>query len=67
MNKICHGCAEHKDDILPKLRSIARSLTEDEMKKAMIIFQATKYWSNPQFKLLQEYLTNYWFSVKEVS
>ena len=66
LNKLCHGCSLEKHNILPLLRSIARSLNVEAMNKAIDEFHATEYWTSETYHLLQEYLSNYWFPVKEV-
>ena len=64
--KKTNGCSGRKGDILPKLRMIARSNTEDEMELAIEAFCESDFWCDIEYPKLKDYLTKYWFNINKV-
>ncbi|XP_066932038.1 uncharacterized protein [Clytia hemisphaerica] len=62
-----NGCSGRKDDILPRLRRIARSKTIEEMNEALISLRSSEFWEEDKYNNLREYIENYWLQIKEVS
>ena len=66
LKKKVHGCSEKKDDILPKMRRIAHSLSEEDMQKAIEVLKSSEYWTESKYNLFQEYFSNYWLPITKV-
>ena len=66
LNKKTNDCSGEKDLILPYLRSIARSATDDDLKTAMQNLYKSKYWIDEKFKKFKKYISEYWLPIKEV-
>uniref|UniRef100_A0A7M5VBX8 Uncharacterized protein n=1 Tax=Clytia hemisphaerica TaxID=252671 RepID=A0A7M5VBX8_9CNID len=60
-----NGCSGRKDDILPRLRRIARSKTIEEMNEALISLRSSEFWEEDKYNNLREYIENYWLQIKE--
>lgn len=54
------------DDILPKLRRIARARTVQDMNDAIDSIRNSEFWKDEKFTNLKEYIEKYWFEIKEV-
>lgn len=61
-----NGCHNRTDDILPRLRRIARSRTKQEMNDAIDSIRNSEFWKEKKFSNLKDYIENYWFKIKEV-
>ena len=62
-----NGCHTRTDDILPKLRRIARARTVQEMNDAIDAIRDGEFWKEEKFTALKEYIEKYWFDIKEVN
>ena len=67
LSKISNMCSKRKGDILPILRRIARSRTEQEMTEAITSIENSEFWTDNTYSKLKIYLQKYWFPIKEVA
>ena len=62
LNKKSNDCSEWKKDILPRLRSIAKSRTIEKMQGAINALMISEFWTGK----LRQHMTKYWLNIKEV-
>nr|XP_047137883.1 uncharacterized protein LOC124814333 [Hydra vulgaris] len=63
--KVSNGCANHKSNILLKLRKIAHSTTINAMELAVMDLKQSDFWNNENFLKLRKYIETYWLPIKE--
>lgn len=66
-NTKSNECVDIKQQVLGRLRSIARSTTIDEMESNFALLNKSEWWNDASKVKLQDYLNKYWFKIKEVS
>ena len=64
--KTTNGCRDIKDDVLSKLRRIARSRSIESSEQGIEALKATKYWKADEHRCLNEYIERTWLCIKEV-
>ena len=67
LSKTSNGCREVKDDVLAKLRRIARSMSVNCSEKAIEALKLSVYWKDMKYAGLVEYIERYWLSIKKVN
>ena len=66
LNKQGNGCSEVKQDVLAKLRRIARATTENACQQAITELKESSLWKDPLYAKLVEYVDRYWLKEKKV-
>ncbi len=67
LSKTSNGCREIKDQVLVKLRKIARSSTVKESEKEINALKSSFFWMNKKYRALVQYVERSWLSMKTVS
>ena len=62
-----NDCSQRKDDTVAYLCRIACSKTVDSMEEAITSFQKSEFWADGAYSKLKDYVSKYWFSIKEVN
>ena len=62
-----HGCKDIKEDILPRLRRVAKAPTEGEYNASLIALQNSPNWNLPNSKMLQKWFESKWIPEHGVS
>eukprot|EP00794_Sanderia_malayensis_P018489 gene18489-20338_t len=65
LSECSNGCSTVKHEILPRLRRIARSLTETDSEAAITALRSSHFWSDPCDSRLADYVEKYWLSIKK--
>jgi len=65
-NTKSNECVDIKQQVLGRLRSIARSTTIDEMESNFALLNKSEWWNDASKVKLQDYLNKYWFKIKEM-
>ena len=64
--KKSNDCVEERGKILPLLRQLAKSLSEEDYNNGLNNLRDSTYWKDEKFDKLKNYLNQYWLNIKEV-
>ncbi|XP_065061283.1 uncharacterized protein LOC135688380 [Rhopilema esculentum] len=65
LSKCANGCRGVKEDVLSKLRRIARSISIAESERAIDALKRSVYWEDKAYAGLVDYIERYWLSIKK--
>eukprot|EP00794_Sanderia_malayensis_P003968 gene3968-4519_t len=65
LSKSANGCRDVKNDVLEKLRQVARSRSVNSSESAIARLKSSIYWKDEKYIGLVEYIERYWLNVKK--